>query len=245
MTEIWAHRGASGYAPENTMPAFELAVDQGAEGVEFDVQLSRDGAMVIIHDEILGRTADGTGRVADHTLAELQALDACNGMVEYAGVSIPTLDEVLALLAPTGLRINVELKNSEQPYPGLERKVIAAVADHGLSRRVVLSSFSDASVALLHELAPELELATLYTRPELLPWRNALSLGARGIHPPAPFVPHRWWISRAHALGLAIRPWVVNSPQLLTRMFRWRADAVFTDTPDVALELRDQPAAAR
>lgn len=220
------------------MPAFELALEQGAEGVEFDVQLSRDGELVVIHDETLDRTTDGTGRVADHTLDELRTLDAGNAMPEYRQVRIPTMDEVLALLAPSRISINVELKNSEEPYPGLEEKVIAAVRDHGLAERVVLSTFSDASVAQLHGLAPELELATLYTRPQLRPWRNALRLGARAVHPPAAFVPSRLWVRRAQHLGLAIRPWIVNSPQLLERMFRWRVDALFTDTPDLARELR-------
>lgn len=220
------------------MPAFELALEQGAEGVEFDVQLSRDGELVVIHDETLDRTTDGTGRVVDHTLDELRTLDAGNAMPEYRQVRIPTMDEVLALLAPSRISINVELKNSEEPYPGLEEKVIAAVRDHGLAERVVLSTFSDASVAQLHGLAPELELATLYTRPQLRPWRNALRLGARAVHPPAAFVPSRLWVRRAQHLGLAIRPWIVNSPQLLERMFRWRVDALFTDTPDLARELR-------
>lgn len=220
------------------MPAFELALEQGAEGVEFDVQLSRDGELVVIHDETLDRTTDGTGRVADHTLDELRTLDAGNAMPEYRQVRIPTMDEVLALLTPSRISINVELKNSEEPYPGLEEKVIAAVRDHGLAERVVLSTFSDASVAQLHGLAPELELATLYTRPQLRPWRNALRLGARAVHPPAAFVPSRLWVRRAQHLGLAVRPWIVNSPQLLERMFRWRVDALFTDTPDLARELR-------
>lgn len=220
------------------MPSFGLALDQKVDGVEFDVQLTSDGAMVVIHDETVDRTTDGQGRVVDHTLAELQALDASNGMPEYGHTPIPTMDEVLDLLAPSGIRINIELKNSEEPYPGLEQKVIAAVADHGLDGRVVLSSFSDASVGLLHELAPELELATLYTRPQLRPWRTARQLGARGIHPPATFVPSRLWVRRAQSLGLAIRPWIVNNPQAMARLFRWRVDALFTDTPDVARELR-------
>ncbi|MCW5952247.1 MAG: glycerophosphodiester phosphodiesterase [Propionibacteriaceae bacterium] len=238
LTRVWAHRGASGYAPENTMPAFELALDQGADGVELDVQLSRDGALVVIHDETLDRTTDGTGRVVDHTLDELRRWDARNGMPGYASTPIPTLDEVLTLLAPASVWINIELKNSEEPYPGLEQKVIAAVRDHGIAERVTLSSFSDASVGQLHGLAPDLELATLYTRPQLRPWRTALRLGARAVHPPAAFVPGRLWVRRAQSLGLAVRPWIVNSPQLLERMFRWRVNAVFTDTPDVARELR-------
>ncbi|MCA0251226.1 MAG: glycerophosphodiester phosphodiesterase [Actinobacteria bacterium] len=237
-TQVWAHRGASGYAPENTLPAFELALDQGAEGVEFDVQLSRDGALVVIHDETLDRTTDGTGRVVGHALAELRALDASGGDADYAGVRIPTLDEVLALLAPQRLRINIELKNSVEPYPGLEEKVLASVAEHGLADRVVLSSFADASVRRLRELAPEIELAMLYTRPEARPWRRATLLGAQGFHPPARLVPARLWVRLAHAAGMAVRPWIVNNPAQLATMFRWQVDAVFTDTPDVALALR-------
>lgn len=240
MTEIWAHRGASGYAPENTLPAFELALEQGADGVEFDVQLSRDGVVVVIHDETLDRTTDGTGRVVDHSLDELRELDASNGMPEYSPTSIPTLVEVLDLLEPHPVRINIELKNSEQPYPGLEEKVLAEVRERGLAERVVLSSFSDDSIGRLHRLAPDIELATLYTRPQVRPWRNAARLGARAIHPPAMLVAGWPWVYRAHAKGMAVRPWVVNSEPQFTRMFRRRVDAVLTDTPDVALALRER-----
>lgn len=237
-TQVWAHRGASAYAPENTMPAFELALAQRADGVEFDVQLSRDGEVVVIHDETLERTTNGTGPVVDHTLAELRKLDARNDRSDFTPTPIPTLDEVLALLAPSRIRINIELKNTEEPYPGLEEKVIEAVREHGIAERVVLSTFADDSVKRMGELAPDLETATLYTRPQLWPWRNALRRGARGVHPPVAAIPGPLWVRFAQARGVAIRPWIVNSPQLLRRMFRWRVDAVFTDTPDVARELR-------
>ena len=92
MTQVWAHRGASGHAPENTVPAFELAIAHGADGVEFDVQLSSDGVMVVIHDEQLERTTDGTGRVVEHTFAQLQVLDAGAGREGFTGVRIPTLE---------------------------------------------------------------------------------------------------------------------------------------------------------
>ena len=96
--EIWAHRGASRVAPENTMPAFERAIAAGADGIEFDVQLSRDGEVVVIHDETLSRTTDGTGRVVDHTLAELRALDASAGRDSWTDVRIPS---AAPLLSPT------------------------------------------------------------------------------------------------------------------------------------------------
>jgi glycerophosphoryl diester phosphodiesterase len=100
MTQIWAHRGARREAPENTLPAFELAVAQGADGVEFDVQLTADGTVVVIHDETVERTTNGTGPVVGFGLAELRGLDASAGFGGYTGVQIPTLADTLALLAP-------------------------------------------------------------------------------------------------------------------------------------------------
>ena len=238
VTQVWAHRGASDHAPENTLPAFELALEQGADGVEFDVQLSKDGAVVLVHDDTLDRTTDGHGRVVDHTLAELQQLDARNGMNHYAPTRIPTLDEVLTLLAPERARVNIELKNDEEPYPGLEDEVLAAVQRHKLGNRVVVSSFSENSLRRLHALNPAIELATLYTRPQVRPWREALAIGARAIHPPSACVFGRPWVYRAHLLGLAIRPWVPNREMTLAWLMRSRVDAVITDLPSLACEVR-------
>ena len=172
--EIWAHRGASRVAPENTMPAFERAIAAGADGIEFDVQLSRDGEVVVIHDETLSRTTDGTGRVVDHTLAELRALDASAGRDSWTDVRIPTLAEVLALLAPTTLRADIELKNSEEPYPGLEELVLAEVAAAGMVDRTLYSSFSGESVRRLAGLAPAAEVALIYSSPLARPLRMAV-----------------------------------------------------------------------
>ena len=101
--KIFAHRGASRYAPENTLPAFALAAEQGADGVELDVHLTRDDQLVVIHDETLERTTDGAGWVKDCTLAQLQTLSAANGMDGFAGTRVPTLRQVLEQLRPTGL----------------------------------------------------------------------------------------------------------------------------------------------
>ncbi|MDQ7992735.1 MAG: glycerophosphodiester phosphodiesterase family protein [Propionicimonas sp.] len=237
-TRIWAHRGASAYAPENTLPAFELALAQGAEGVEFDVQLSADGTIVVIHDETLARTTDGTGNVCDHTFAQLRRLDACAGHVGFRGVTIPSLDEVLEVLEPSGVTINIELKNSEVPYPGLEEQVVAAVASFGLAGRVVLSTFSEQSVRRLGPLAGGSELAFLYTDPRLRPWRPAAELGVAAIHPPLPYVFGAGFVRRAQAAGFAVRPWVVDGERSLRRMLRYGVDAVFTNTVDVAVAVR-------
>ena len=129
VVSIFAHRGASDAAPENTLPAFARAVEQGADGIELDVHLSRDGELVVIHDETLDRTTDGAGWVKDRTLAELRALRADNGLPGFAEARIPTLREVLDLLRPTDLLLNIELKTSLVWYEGIEAKTLALVAE--------------------------------------------------------------------------------------------------------------------
>lgn len=238
MTQIWAHRGAAGLAPENTLAAFELALEQGAEGIEFDVQLSEDGAPVVIHDESVDRTTNGTGAVQGYTLAELQRLDASAGQAGFADARIPTLSQVLELAAPTSVAINIELKNSEVDYPGLEEVVLAAVADFDLAERVVLSSFNHHSLRRLAKLGTDSQLAMLYSDPLVKAWRYAARVGVAALHPPARYLLRRRYVTRAHAAGLAVRPWVVNSEAVLRRMLEFGVDAVFTDRPDLALASR-------
>lgn len=237
MTQIWAHRGARAEAPENTLPAFNLAIEQGADGVEFDVQFTADAELVVIHDETVDRTTDGHGRVVAYSLAQLQRLDACAGMSGFAGVSIPTLRQVLEVLAPTPLALNIELKNSVEPYPGLEERVWELVEEFGIAERVVLSSFNHYSLKRLQELGVSSPLGMLYTDPLYRPWRYASKLKVAAIHPPARFVTARM-VRKAHAAGLAVRPWVVNSERRMRRMFELGVDAIFTDHPSRALELR-------
>lgn len=109
-TKVWAHRGASAYAPENTLEAFKLAVDIGSDGIELDVQLSKDGELVVIHDEEIDRTSNGKGFVKDYTLKELKKFNFNHSNSKYHKVNIPTLKEVFELLKSTEMDINVELK---------------------------------------------------------------------------------------------------------------------------------------
>ena len=128
---IWAHRGASKYAPENTMPAFDLARSMHADGVELDIQLSKDGEIMVCHDEKLDRTSSGSGWLKDYALSELKSMDFSNGMEEYKGVTIPTMEEVFDLLKDTGMTVNIELKTGLFAYPGIERKIVEMVRDCG------------------------------------------------------------------------------------------------------------------
>ena len=137
MQLIYAHRGASGYAPENTLEAFELAARMGADGVELDVHIARDGELVVAHDEAVDRVANGTGLICRMTTAELKQLRFNRTHPEYERATIPTLREVFELLKPTGLKINVELKNSYIVYENLEEKCLNADSSKlGISNRL-------------------------------------------------------------------------------------------------------------
>lgn len=121
-TKVWAHRGASGYMPENTLPSFQKAVELGADGVELDIQLSKDGEIVVCHDEMVDRTSNAKGWLKDYTLAELKEMDFSYQFKELGKVSIPTMKEVFELLKPTNLIINIELKTGIFDYEGIEEK---------------------------------------------------------------------------------------------------------------------------
>lgn len=238
MSYVWGHRGASAYAPENTLPAFDLARRMGAVGVELDVQLTADGRLVCIHDETLDRTTSGTGPVVEKTLDELRAYDASNGMSGFDGVTIPTLDEVFELFAGTSMVVNVELKNSVYPYEGLEEKVLALVAEARMEQRVLLSTFNHISLVRLHDLGTQVPTAMLFGEPLFRPWQYAQSLFVSGINPPHQYL--RWvpkLVAKAQDLGLSVNPWTVNEPADLRRVLDLGVDAIITNYPDRAVGL--------
>lgn len=227
---IYAHRGASGEAPENTIAAFRLAVEQGAEGIELDVQVSADGQLFVIHDETLDRTTNGSGLVVRHTADELKTLDASFKFPAYRGESLPLLSEVLAFLEPTKLELNIELKNSVIFYEELEEKAIRLVREHAMDRRVIFSSFNHYSVAKLTRIAPDIESAILYTAGLYEPWDYAAKVGAKALHPlfysAVPEI-----VDGAHRAGLKVRPYTVNEPDDIRRMIDAGVDAVITNYP--------------
>lgn len=238
MTQIWAHRGARHDAPENTLAAFALAIEQKADGVEFDVQLTEDGVPIIIHDETVDRTTDGRGWVRDLSMAKIGKLQASAGMKGFKKAKIPTLTEALDLLAPTKLRVNIELKNDAVEYPELEEKVLEALAGYKWGDRVVLSSFSEESVAKLSGMT-KFELAYIISDSSLLlkPWKRTTQLGASALHPSRRRV-HERLVKKASDAGIKVRPWVVNNPKRVKEMLELGVDAIFTDRPAVAREVR-------
>ena len=161
--KIWAHRGCSQMYPENTLLAFAKACEiPGLAGIELDIQLTKDGELVVIHDERVDRTTDGTGWVRDYTLAELKKLTIAKG-TEYEQ-SIPTMAEVFELIEPRlreGMLLNIELKTSEYEYPGIEQKIVDMVAERGLEDSIVYSSFLAKSLVNIHFINPTAKIGML------------------------------------------------------------------------------------
>lgn len=231
----YAHRGARAYAPENTLLAFELAFDVGAEAIECDVQRSRDGQLVILHDGTVNRTTNGAGLVAQLSFEELRALDA--GRAARLPQRIPTLDETLALVRRRGGSINLEIKGES-----VEESVATAEAvepalrglDEGFRARVLVSSFEHPAVRLLKERLPWLRVGALYggrtwrRRDMLAP---ALDMGAEAIHPGAGLVTADL-VRRAHDAGLGVNVWTANRWNTIRRLIEWGVDGIFSDYPE-------------
>ena len=183
--KIWAHRGCSQMYPENTLLAFDkVAKIEGLTGIELDIQLTKDGHIVVLHDEKIDRTTDGTGELKNYTLAELKKLriDAGNGTYER----IPTIGEVLDLLEykiRIGLKLNIELKNSIFPYEGMEQKIIELVQKREIQRNVVYSSFSALSLEKIRSIDSETEIGILDTKVSDCFFKLKGGCGANSLHP--------------------------------------------------------------
>jgi glycerophosphoryl diester phosphodiesterase len=235
MTQIFAHRGYAAVFPENTMISFQEAEKAGADGIELDIQLTKDGEMVVIHDEKLNRTTTGTGFVKDFTFKEIRQLNANKGGGRKE--PIPALREVLEWLQGNHMYCNIELKNGLFPYEGMEEKVINMVRGLGLEDRIIFSSFNHYSIVYCYRLAPEIEIAPLYSGRIFMPWVYAKSIHARGIHPNYKGLSADI-IRKSLDSGIAVRPYTINNDKDMQRLFALNCSAIITDDPVKALKLR-------
>lgn len=239
MSIVLGHRGASGYAPENTLEAFKLAMDMGADGFELDVHLSKDGELVVIHDETVDRTTNGTGFVGEMTLAELKALDASNHKEGYQGAKIPTLAEVYDLIRDTDHIVNVEIKTDNIFYPQLEEKVLALEKEKGMEGRVVYSSFNHYTVKKIRALAPDAQIGMLFGDVLVEPYDYCKSLGANLLHPSKANLNVPGFAEKAKEAGLGMNVWTVNEVEYMEKCLACGAGIV-TNYPDVAVKLRNK-----
>jgi len=227
---ILGHRGASHAAPQNTLKAFRLALEQGADGVELDVHLSRDGVPVIIHDARVDAHTDGHGAVADLTLAELKILDAGEGE------RIPTLEEVLTSLPDTFI-INIELKSESLVQGALERTVAALVKRLGATGRVWFSSFNPFALRRMQPLAPDVPCGLLYDEtypPPLLRRLLTPFTPHTALHPHHPLLTAEF-IKAAHARGKRVFTWTLDDPERARELAAWGLDGIITNEPDRVL----------
>ncbi len=232
---IFAHRGSSAHAPENTLAAFELAVKQGADGVELDVKLSADGQVIVIHDQTVDRTTDGSGNVTQMTLPALLELDAGRFFSEsYRRERIPTLDEVFETFGRR-LLINVELTNYATPFDGLVPKVVELVRKHALEKRVLFSSFFPHNLRRARRLMPEVSRGLLAWAGWMGVWSR--TWGWRGpyqaLHPYFTTVNERL-VQRVHAAGRRAHAWTVNDEVAMRHLIALGVDGIFTDDPLLA-----------
>lgn len=229
-----AHRGFSGKYPENTMLAFSKAIEAGADGIELDVHLSSDGELVIIHDELLDRTTDGKGAVADYTCAELKEFDASAGYVGVYGVNrIPTLREYFELVAPVGGFItNIELKTGINVYPGIEEKVSAMIKEFDLADRIIISSFNHYSVLRAKRLDPDITCGFLCESWIVDFGAYAEKYGVECVHPMHLTLTEQT-AAEIKSHGIRMNTWTVNTPDEVLRLADLGVDAVIGNYPDM------------
>ncbi|MEZ4614847.1 MAG: glycerophosphodiester phosphodiesterase family protein [Caldilineaceae bacterium] len=232
--QIFAHRGAKAVAPENTLPAFAQALEMNVAGIELDVHCSKDGKLVVIHDESLARTTNGKGNVGDYSAAELAKLDAGSHFhPQFAGVGIPTLNEVFDLVGQRCL-VNVEVKTADPLGGDQVEPLLAMIEDRGLYDQVIVSSFNPVSLIKVRYLNPKVRLGLLYYLP-LLPWlRNAWFtpiMQPEAVHPYSQLIDdeHMRWARSRHC---AVNTWTVNEIDEAKRLAALGVDVIMSDVPD-------------
>lgn len=239
MTMIIAHRGFNGYYPENTMLAFQkVAEETVADGIELDVQMTKDGEVIIMHDETLDRTTNGTGPLRNYTLAELKMLSVG---VDRKGLfprqTIPTLREYLAWLKTTKLMTNIELKTSICEYEGIEEKVVALVHEFGLEDRIIYSSFNHYSLKRILKLEPNAKVGLLVEDWLYNAGKYCKDFGAFSLNPLKEYALKPGICDELHEAGIKCMAWTPNTYEELQTLIDNNCDVLITNFPDRAAKL--------
>lgn len=230
--KIYAHRGSSGTHPENTLAAFKDTAKLPVHGVEFDVHMTKDHELVVIHDETIDRTSNGTGFIKDMTLAELKKFDFGSWFSpKYKQETIPTLREVLYVFKDTHHHLNIELKSDIFPYDGMEQAVLDMLTDYRLEPRVVISSFNHEMVQKFKQMAPPIETAILFMEVMIEPHKYAEIVGADALHAFFPTALRQMGV-KAIASGKKVRVFTVNEEKYVDLLNEINVDAIFTDYPE-------------
>ncbi|WP_087973785.1 glycerophosphodiester phosphodiesterase [Oceanobacillus rekensis] len=246
-TKVYGHRGSMGDYPENTLLGFHEAIRQGVDGIELDVHMTKDGEIVVIHDETLDRTTDGTGFIKDLTLNEIKQYSAGGNKYEHFSKfdsaswsveQVPTLKEVLELLKPYNIELNIELKTYVFNYEGIEEKILSLVESYGNGRKTIYSSFHLPSILRIKELNPAAEIAWLLNQsvPLLQDYLNELQIDALHIEKNLVLTNvHQW-----KDLYDKIRVWTVNGNDEMKQLLDLKVNTIMTDFPEKALFFKSE-----
>lgn len=239
MTKILAHRGFSGVYPENTLLSFQKALLTGCDGLELDIHLTKDRQLVIIHDETLDRTTDGTGWVGAHTLKELKALNAA-ARTDYPRQSILTLGEYFEFLGDRCILTNIELKTGVVWYEGIEAEMIRTLRQYNRLDQVLVSSFNHYSIQKVVELVPGMPVAFVEESRVIAPWEYLERHGISCFHPFYSNVGQPGILKGLRAAGISINVWTVNEEEDMRAMLRLGVDGIMTNYPDKLAAIRQE-----
>ena len=235
--QIFAHRGAKAVTPENTLPAFQKALDMGVAGIELDVHLSKDGRLVVIHDFTVDKTTNGVGPVRDFAAAELARLDAGTHFdVKFAGVGVPTFDEVLDLVGDR-CRLNVEIKSEDHAGGNEVEALVALIQQRKLYDQVIVSSFNPITLIKMRYVDPRVALGLLYFAPLPARLRHAWFtsiLQPQAVHPHYSLIDADL-MTWARSQGCAVNTWTVNDGAEAKRLAAIGVDVIISDVPDVLM----------
>ncbi len=240
MTKIYAHRGFSEKYPENTMLAFRKAAELGVEGLEIDVHLTKDGELVVMHDENTVRTTGVNSLIKDITLEEFKALDA--GFVkkgEFEFEAPPTLREVFELMVETGLECNIEIKSGVFEYKGIEKKVLALMDEFKLRDKIIISSFNHFTCTRFKELAPDVKCGFLEESWLIHPGAYTRARGVECFHPFFNCLNHEN-MQDLRNNGIEINAWTINDEEDMKKALKLQLEVAITNCPDKFLEIRKE-----
>lgn len=236
MTKVIAHRGSKGTHPENTFAAFQEAVDCQSDGIELDVQYTKDKALVVIHDNTVDRTTNGQGEIDQLTLQEIQQLDAGSWFDPiYSDQRIPLFTEVLVFLEQQGFKglLNIEIKTDEKAYLGIEGDIVKVMQSESWGFDYVYSSFNLTSLEIVHQLDPLAEKAYIMATSVKKIKKAQTMAFIRGIHPKIDWVKSQG--DKISAYPKAVRPWTVNDELDMRYCFRHNITGIHTDYPREAI----------
>ncbi|ABK61016.1 glycerophosphodiester phosphodiesterase [Clostridium novyi] len=237
MIKNFAHRGFSSKYPENTLLAFEKAIELGVDGIELDVHLSKDNEMVIIHDENVSRTTNGEGYIKDLTYEEISKLDASYIYTgQYGFNKIPTLREYFELVKDKDVITNIELKTNIFEYPGIEQKVWELIQEYHLESKVIISSFNHFSVMRMRKIAPMLEYGLLSETWLIDAGNYVNNLGIKYYHPIFRNLTDEI-VKEIHQYGIKINTYTVNTEEDIKDMISKDINIVISNFPDLVKEI--------